>query len=91
MHERAEIWLFNQFLPGSPEAALKAPAMRAGFTEHYHEGALKSYSAVVQFLQTRYVSDDNTKELDVEMRNIRQGSMSLTEYAQEHWLKTLSC
>lgn len=41
----------------------------------YHEGALRSYSAIVQFLLERYAKDDNVEKMEAEVHRLRKGSM----------------
>lgn len=57
----------------------------------YRDGALKSYSANVQFLLKRCVTDDDIAELDTEVRDLRQESMAPVQCAQKLWTRTLIC
>lgn len=57
----------------------------------YYEGTLKLYSAIVQLLLERSVPDEHIVKLQAKESNVRHGSMTLAEFAQEIWTKILSC
>lgn len=57
----------------------------------YHEGALKSYFTIVQFVFRRYVANTNTATLNAKMRSVRQGLMTVAEITQGSWTMTMSC
>lgn len=56
----------------------------------YHEGALETYSAIVQYHSEPGVTDDNTAKLDAAVSIFRQESLTSAEYGRELGKKTLS-
>lgn len=76
------MWLFKQYFTGLAEAAVKAKVTITSSAKCYHKGALKSYSAIVQFLLKQYVTDDNIAKLDAEVDSLREALMARAEYAQ---------
>lgn len=66
------MWLLGQLLPGPPEAAVKVQVTVKNCANFYPEGALELYFTDVQFLLTRYVTDDNIAKLDAEVRSLRK-------------------
>lgn len=75
IHEHPAMCIFKQFLTCTVNAGVEKPVTLTRFVSFYHEGALKSYSAIVQFLLRRYVTNDNIAKLYVEVRDLRHGSM----------------
>lgn len=91
IHEGAAMRLFKQYSTGPAEAAVKARDMLASSATFYHEGALKSNSAIVQYLLKRYVMADSIAELDAEVCYLRQVSVIPAEHTQKLRMKTQSC
>lgn len=89
--EIATMWLSKQFLTGPDDAAVKARITLRKSARFYHEGVLKLYSAIVQILLKRYVTDDNEAKLDAELQNLKERSICPVEYVQELWKAILSC
>lgn len=54
---------------------MKAQVTLANCAISYHEGASKSYSAILQSLVFRYVTDDTIANWDAEMSSLRKRSM----------------
>lgn len=91
IHEGAAMWFWKELQKGPAEAAVKAQIALTSSANVYHERASKSYSAIVQFLLKRFVTDHNKAELNAEVRNLSQGSTTPAEYAKDRWTKTLRC
>lgn len=64
------------------EADIKAKVSLPIDTMKAQEGCLTSYSAVVSFLLKRYATVDNIGTVDGDYWNLRQETLSATEYAQ---------
>lgn len=73
IYEGAAMWLFRQFLTSPAEAAVKRQMTLLHSTNFLHEGPLKSYSAIVQFILKRHVTYENIARLDAEVCKLRQG------------------
>lgn len=82
-HESTAKWLFEQYLIGPVEAAMKVRVTSTSSATFYHQGALKSYLAIVQFLLKSYVTDDSVAKPEMGAPNIRQSLMAPAEYTQE--------
>lgn len=91
LHEVAEMWRFEDFFTGPAEPAVKMRGRLTSSANFSDQGALKSYSATVQFIFNRNVKDKIIAKLDEDVPNIRQETIALTWYGQELWTKTLSC
>lgn len=89
IHEGAAMCIFKTFLTGSAEVAVKSRISLPSSSTQRHEGALQSYSSIVNFLLKRYATDDNIAKLDSDIRSLRQGSSTPTEFAQKLWTKSL--
>lgn len=63
--------LFKKSLIGSVEAAVNARLTLTSSTNVFDKAALRSYSAIVQFLLSRYVTDDDIAQLYAEVRSFR--------------------
>lgn len=59
IHEGTALWLFKQYFIDPAEVALKPLVSLFNTTSFYHEGALKSYSAVFQLFLKRYATEEN--------------------------------
>lgn len=82
IYRDAAMWLFKKFLVGPAETVLRSWVALANSVSVHHKGALKSYSAAVWFLFKRYVTDNILAKLHVELRDLKQRSMTTAEYAQ---------
>lgn len=83
IHKGTATWLIKQVLTVSAEAAVKVQVKLTKYADFYHDGALKSYFAIVQSLLKRYIMDDNIARLNADVRSLRQQLMTPAEYAQE--------
>lgn len=91
IHEGAVIRLFKQCLADQAEEVVKMRVMQTSSANFYHEGALKSYCAIVQFLLKRYGTGAGIARLEAEVRSLRKESMTPTEYAHERRTRILTC
>lgn len=84
-HKDDAIWISKQVWVGPAEAMVRAQVSLSKPVIVYHEVALKSYSAIVQFLFKHYVTDGNIARLHADVRSVWQGLMAAVEYGQEQW------
>lgn len=91
VHRGTARWLFKQCLTCPAEAAVNTRVELTNSANFYYEDALKPYSYSVQFLLKRYITFDNPARLNVEVRNLRQESMTAAKNVQELLTKILSC
>lgn len=71
MHEETEMWLFKQNLTASAEAAVKSRVALLNSVNLGHEGALRTYSKVVNAYLRSYVIDQNIERLNNEVKNFQ--------------------
>lgn len=83
------MWLFNQFLKGSIKAVVWVRVTLTHSANAYHKVSVESSSAIAQLLLKHYVTYDDIAEMDAEMHNFRQGSITAVGYAEELWTRTL--
>lgn len=69
---------------------MKARLILKSFVSVDHEGALKPYSTVVQFVLKSYITNDNLAKLDVEVGNVKRGSITMEKYSHELSTKSLT-
>lgn len=69
IHEGGTL-LFKQYFTGPIKPAAKAQVLLGNSASFYHEGALKSYYTIVQFLLKRCATDISIAELDADLRNL---------------------
>lgn len=62
--------VYQAIFKGPPEVAVKGPVTVAHAAKFYHEGTLKSCSAVLSILLKRCVPDDNIAKQEVKLRNL---------------------
>lgn len=53
------------------------------------EGYLTLFSVIGNYLLKLFVTDDNVATVDADIRNLNQGSLTVIDYAQQLWMKTL--
>lgn len=82
--------LLKQYLIGPIEAAVKARERLSNATNFYHEDALKSLSAIVQFVLKHHATDYKIVKLEAGVRRLRQRLMKSAEFSEELWTKKLS-
>lgn len=83
IRESAKLKLFKPFFTLPADVAAKPRVILANSTNFYHVDALKSYCGLLQFLLNPYLTDNNIPNLEAELRNLRQESMTCSEYAQK--------
>lgn len=91
VHKGTAMCLLKRLLTDPNKAAVKKRVAPTRAVKFYLELALKSYSAIGQFILNCYVSSKSNAKLDTKVYNPRQGSMVLEEYAPEMWTRTQYC
>lgn len=76
IHKARAFWLFEKYLTNLVMASLESRLTLMNGTNSHHEGPLKSYSAIAQFLLKNYVAYVNIAKLDAEVRHLRQEPMT---------------
>lgn len=83
------MWLFKHDLTDPAEGAGKERVTLTSSANFYYEITLRWYQAIDQFLLQLYVPNDNIAKIDAEVRSLRQGLMTVADYAQEMWRRPL--
>lgn len=89
IREGAAMCLFTKILTSRDKVALKARVTLTSSVKLCHESPLKLYFGMIRYILNRYVTDDNTANLDAKVRYLRKRLMTTAECARKLWTQSL--
>lgn len=89
LHNSSVIWLFRYWLAGPIEETFKSRVAHPTKATKLKESCSTSFSAIVEYLLKRFVTDGHIAVFDANIQNFKKGSLDTTDYAEQIWMKTL--